>query len=676
MNRSATDPLEIARQQILALAREIELLAGARLPEDFFFAEYLKRVIVALGAEAAAVWLIDPKQGIALRQHMQRVPIGVFENPQALPRYNTLLAQTLQSGGVKVYGTGDPKLAEMPTPHVLILGALERGGKPAGVLQIFQRADAPTEARAGYLQFIEQMCGYVTQYFRALEQPAGGGSTVELKELESLTAELHASLDISRIASAAANDGSKFLGCDRVSMVEWYGGKPVVRAISGQDAVNPRANLVRLLSQLVGQVIATGERFQFSGKAEGLPPQIEEPLAEYLHVSRSRQLTIAPLAPPENRDVDEPAPDEVKPGTVAPVKRPLGALVAEQVTDGKLRPDFASRLDLLCEQTSLALANSREYHAIFLMPVWRFLGKRTSWLKGRRLAQVAAALAALALLTVALIIIPWEYRVEGKGRLMPVVRRGVFAPWDGEVAAIEAASGEHVGQGQMLVRLHNEELHARVLAAQTEASEKSQKRLALHGELTEGERNLTPEQTVRLRGQIAQAQIEAEGALKRLAVLNDLEKSLNLQSPLSGVVATFQVTELLSNRPVKRGDLLLEVMDETGPWRLELEIPEHRAGHVFEGQQKLGKAQLPVDFILATATETTHHATLEASATRSIASDEGGTVVEMFAALDSSDLPQRRIGAEVIAKIHCGKRSLGYVLFGDVIEFLRKYLWL
>jgi hypothetical protein len=29
----------------------------------------------------------------------------------------------------------------------------------------------------------------------------------------------------------------------------------------------------------------------------------------------------------------------------------------------------------------------------------------------------------------------------------------------------------------------------------------------------------------------------------------------------------------------------------------------------------------------------------------------------------------------VIAKINCGKKALGYVLFGDVIEFFRKKLW-
>ena len=34
-----------------------------------------------------------------------------------------------------------------------------------------------------------------------------------------------------------------------------------------------------------------------------------------------------------------------------------------------------------------------------------------------------------------------------------------------------------------------------------------------------------------------------------------------------------------------------------------------------------------------------------------------------------------RIGADVRAKINCGKQMLGYVLFGDVVEFIQNRLW-
>ena len=156
---------------------------------------------------------------------------------------------------------------------------------------------------------------------------------------------------------------------------------------------------------------------------------------------------------------------------------------------------------------------------------------------------------------------------------------------------------------------------------------------------------------------------------------------LEIRSPIDGLVATFQLDQLLKNRPVQRGEKLLEVMDDTGPWRLELEVPESRMGHVLRQQRALGREDLPVEFLLATNHESTYHGTLEASATRSVVAEGEGTVVESFADIDSAEMPllkdHLRIGAEVRAKISCGQKSLGYVLFGDVIEWVLKrwMLW-
>jgi hypothetical protein len=135
------------------------------------------------------------------------------------------------------------------------------------------------------------------------------------------------------------------------------------------------------------------------------------------------------------------------------------------------------------------------------------------------------------------------------------------------------------------------------------------------------------------------------------------------------------------NRPVQRGEKLMEVMDDTQDWVLELEIPEHRMGHVLRRQRELDRQDLPVEFLLATTSETTFNGKLEASSTRSVVSEEEGTVVEAFADIDPAEMPRLkehlRIGAEVRAKVNCGRKTLGYVLFGDVIEWvLRRWmLW-
>jgi multidrug efflux pump subunit AcrA (membrane-fusion protein) len=677
-NPQQSGNVDSARQQILALVREIELLADSKASPDLFYPEYLKRVAMALGADAAVVWLLDDRQQLALKHFVQRQPLGIFETPQARAGYDSLLREALQSGGVRVYRPGDSRAEGAPTQHVLIVGALQQGTKPLGVLQILQRTEAPESARAGYLQFVEQMCAYVPRYLKSFEQPAAALDVgKEMQELRRVLLELHRSLSVLEVASVAANDGARFLGCDRVSVLEQYGAHPVVRAISGQEAVNSRSNLVRLMTRLTEQVLATGEPLRYAGKPEGLAPQIEEPLAEFLDVSRSRLLTIVPVLRPDPSPGTTPGTSAADSRKAAERKRPLGALIIEQVTDSRLRADFETRLEVLTEHVAQALVNAQEHQKIPFLPVWEFVGEQTALLKGRRLAQTIAALVAIAAVIACLTFVPWDYRVEGKGRMMPADRQNVFAPWDGKVVEIAVSSGQQVEKGQLLLRLQNEELHARWLTTASELNEKKKQLLAQQEELAKSTRsNLPRDEVARLRGKTAMTQIEVEGAEQRLAAITDLEKSLVVHAPIAGVVATFQIRESLANRPVRRGELLLEVMNQEGAWRLELEVPEPRLGHILIGQEQLQTPNLPIEFVLATATEKTLPARLESTATRSASSEEGGTVVEVFASLDTDQLPHRRIGAEVTAKINCGRRSLGYVLFGDVIEFIRKRLWL
>jgi len=172
-----------------------------------------------------------------------------------------------------------------------------------------------------------------------------------------------------------------------------------------------------------------------------------------------------------------------------------------------------------------------------------------------------------------------------------------------------------------------------------------------------------------------QARIELAGAEQELQVLEERLEKLVVKAPAAGVVATFQLRQQLQNRPVQRGERLLQVMNDNGPWQLELEVPEYRMGHILNALRSTDAATLPVEYVPSTAVEHAYAATLTDVATRSNSSAESGTIVEAYASINPDDLPHRRIGAEVTAKINCGRHSLGYVLFGDLIEFLRRKLW-
>lgn len=100
-------------------------------------------------------------------------------------------------------------------------------------------------------------------------------------------------------------------------------------------------------------------------------------------------------------------------------------------------------------------------------------------------------------------------------------------------------------------------------------------------------------------------------------------------------------------------------------------------GHISRAIRREGDVGLPVEFYLATDPTTTYEGTLKTVETRAQTDAELGNVVRVEVALADQDaLPNRRIGAEVRAKINTGPQPLGYVLFGDVIDFVRKHLWL
>jgi pyruvate/2-oxoglutarate dehydrogenase complex dihydrolipoamide acyltransferase (E2) component len=78
-----------------------------------------------------------------------------------------------------------------------------------------------------------------------------------------------------------------------------------------------------------------------------------------------------------------------------------------------------------------------------------------------------------------------------------------------------------------------------------------------------------------------------------------------------------------------------------------------------------------VTFILRTDAGTTLRGRIkEISRSAEVRGDEGNTVL-IKVAIDKSQIHDLRPGAEVTAKVHCGRRSLGYVWFHEVVSFIQ-----
>jgi hypothetical protein len=141
------------------------------------------------------------------------------------------------------------------------------------------------------------------------------------------------------------------------------------------------------------------------------------------------------------------------------------------------------------------------------------------------------------------------------------------------------------------------------------------------------------------------------------------------------VIVTWQVRDLLLLRPVEKGQVLMSVADKTGPWELEIKMPDDRLGHINRAAAEARQAgrELEVDYILATDPGTRHYGTVKEIHEQAEVRGEEGNTVLVRVTIDPSRHEKEELGAgaSVTARISCGKRSLGYVWFHDVLAFIQ-----
>jgi hypothetical protein len=262
-------------------------------------------------------------------------------------------------------------------------------------------------------------------------------------------------------------------------------------------------------------------------------------------------------------------------------------------------------------------------------------------------------------------------------RIGQVVNEQTLRLQSGPAGPVDGPVEIEIWRISALARLRSTELEmdaAGVIGRQTTIREQmhTARRLLLE------ERELSVEQQNRLSGQLAELEEELQSLDQKLGLYKRKQQELLVTAPADGIVMTWDLRDRLIGRPVRRGQLLMQVADPEGPWQLELRMPEGQVGHVLQSQQELGE-QLQVDYNLATdpGTERTGRV-VEVHRAAEVRGEEGSTVLVKVtldddpAALAGEQLAvYRHAGAELQARVHCGRRSLGYVLFHDLIAFVQ-----
>jgi multidrug efflux pump subunit AcrA (membrane-fusion protein) len=402
----------------------------------------------------------------------------------------------------------------------------------------------------------------------------------------------------------------------------------------------------------------------YDGEPNSLPPPLREVMLKYIKHSGARRLAAYPLCTPlpdvEERDANSRL-------------ETIGWLLCEDFQQ-PTAPVDAHHVQAFRDHLALALRNARqmEIAATPLRRAMRYFFAPSEFHNARH-ALVTTAVVLIAVVGVGML--PVKYRVEAPGRLLPVRRSELFAPLDGRVTEVLVVANQIVARGQVLLRLDSERLANEILTTRHEQEEKRQLLTTLEAQAAETNTHGDHHESIRLSGAISQTKIEIASAQSRLQSLEAEAGELEVRSPIAGTVTTFEPERLLLNRPVARGEALLEVMDTTGPWELQLDLPAKRVGHVLAAQAAADGKVVPVEFALATQPDREFAGALCTVSSRIVTNPDAASVAPLEVNIDVNDVPHPVAGADVIARVDCGNRSFARVMFGDVVDFLRSRVW-
>ncbi len=674
MAEETIDPgvLEQTKNQIRKLVAEIAELAESDIQPAEFQTEFLGRVVAAVAASGGALWMLDGRGSLKLQHHLEFQLTGLMDGRTRTQPHDALLGCMIQASqpqiippGATVEGVPN---AGNPTGFALILAPLTVDKQVVGLVEILMDPTRRAATQKSTLRFVSDLCDLAGQYLKNRQMRQMVSQQRLWTQLEQFSQAIHSSLDLKETSYAVANDGKRLVGCDRLSVALKMGGRAMVEAVSGQEVVEQRANLIRELTRLCKAVIRSGEDLVYTGNTEGFAPDIRDALEMYVDESGSKAVIVALLHKPES----EPNKDRVA----------YGCLVAEQIGDEMPLTDAHARTEVVARHASTALWNAREHDKIFMLPVFKAVGSPWRFFKGRTLAKIVGVLLAIVGLIGILAFVPYKLTIEGRGSLMTQLRSNTYAPVAGIVGNVAVEHGQQVQKGDLLVSIQSRELEKDLTKALAERDAATSQIGALRAQIARTGAKV--DEGLQLQGQKREYEIKERGAQQQIDILKEQMESLNVLAPQAGVVTTWEVKKTLTGRPVDIGAELISVAAIEGDWDLEVEVPDDDMGPILDAQSKLKAAiaagnkppGTQLDAYFVTATDPQHR---YPGYVRRIASKaetvEGKHVVKVTVGFGDdvkSDFLKHnrefRPGAEVRARVLCGDARLSYVLLRDVVH--------
>lgn len=620
-----------------------QLARQGEAPEDFY-CQFLDSATLAIGATSGTFWKGEFSRIRPIYHHGR-------------DSQHSAMLKELDAA----WRTGEPQVVTGDATRGPILACAVRGVSTVTGLLTFELSPGTLPVSAAQLlDLAVAIAESAGEYEQRQQVAAAGNAAQRLANVEHFLLRVHGMWRADEIARELAEEGRRLVGCDRFSVLLRSGRSWHVAAVSGVDSPSSRAAAIRSMERLVRVVAATGELWVVSGGPNDFPPQVQQALDDYFTGTAPRQLVVKPCAAPISQS------GEVK-------GQPTATAVIEQF-QGELPSGTARTLQTLTEHAAIAILRA---NAVGRIPFASWLlqsGQSAAPRRWPRRALLVGAIATvLAGVVAALLWMPANLEISAEGRFAPTSRMRVFAPRDAIVQQVLVTHGAKVKRDQPLIELRSPELELQIEQVQ--------------GELATARKEMAALETARLRATLPNQKVETDvgSVAAKLAALRELTTSherrlellekeslrLNIVSPTDGEVLSWKPEDYLRDRPVRRGQRLLEIGDTAGDWEIELDVPDRRAGHVLAAAQ--ADSPLSVSYIVKSDPARQHFGKVKGIAAATQADAEGNPALRVEVRPENAKRVTPRSGMMVSANIHCGERSLGYVWFHEAWEAIQRY---
>lgn len=548
----ADDLLQRTRNEITTILREVAALSHQPIGFQAYFAAVLDRIVIALAAGGAVLWNTSRETPLAVIRTGLVTDASLADDE--LATHDRLLQELAQSRSPVVVpptpAVKDPHLPSNPTKHPVALVPILRAasdddhttGRDEYLLEVFLDIEGGVSTQRGYLRFITQIADYCREFLQA-------------DELRSLRNESHwtqladASIDrilklesFAAIAAMIVDDASERFGCARATLATIPASKRRVSschllAVSHVEAIDQRGPGVRELRNRIAQTL------------NGTPPD----------------------APEENLTAEQM------------IRSSHGRLcLFIQSTDGGLCHAGAERSLEHWATRVLSIAESQLRLESLPLARW-YLAWAPQWSQvaptlARRLMVVAATVIALTMMA----LIPTSMIVELPATLRAQETRIVFSPSEAVIESAPVTHGQHVHQGDLLVKLRDWQLEEKLATLTARRALISQRLSRSVTSLVERPNShLHPsDRTSESDDEIVQQQrlFEEEliGIDEQLGILEIARQRLELRADHDGIVDAWHIETMAVGRPVQRGEPLLRVIPKNAHWIAEAQVEQSR----------------------------------------------------------------------------------------------------